>query len=196
MKKRILRRACFVLLAALMTSAYNNASGQQAPGSSLITMTTVSKEMRIIIDWDSGTILTIDWGDGIKEEFIAGGDFSHIYQKSFTYKITITGANITSLEFRERCVTNLDVSKCTSLKFLYCSNNYLTSLDVSKNTALETLECYNNRLTSLDVSKNTALKTLQCSYNRLTSIEKNKNTALERLRYDEDKVTLTGTPPN
>ena len=41
---------------------------------------------------------------------------------------------------------NLDVSKNTELRYLYCGSNNLSSLDVSENTKLETLSCYYNKI--------------------------------------------------
>ncbi|MCC8101225.1 MAG: fibronectin type III domain-containing protein [Clostridiales bacterium] len=81
-----------------------------------------------------------------------------------------------------RCGNNslskLDVSKNTSLLYLFCYQNSLTSLDVSNNTELVTFYCGDNKLTSLDVSKNTKLTTLTCYKNNLSSIDVSKNMEL------------------
>ena len=75
-------------------------------------------------------------------------------------------------------LSSLDVSKNTSLRYLYCSGNQLSSLDVSKNTALQYLYCSGNPLSSLDVSKNTALLELYCSGNQLSSLDVSNNSKL------------------
>lgn len=66
-----------------------------------------------------------------------------------------------NLEFLgcERCaLSNLDISKNTKLKQLYCGYNQLSTLDLSHNTSLQGVHCYGNPLlSSLDVSKCTHL---------------------------------------
>ena len=204
-----------VNLIAAMLVAFA-AYGQTPVNQSVITMTVVSSKVDINLPHENSRVLTIDWGDGIKEDFLNKKDsreYSHTYSKSSTYKITITGVNITGLGCSKQYLTSLDVSKCPTLEGLFCSENFLTSLDVSKNTvltmlscggnqltsldvskntALKELNCYNNQLTSLDVSKNTALTYLDCRSNQLTSLDVSKNTALTEgnLNYDKDKVKL------
>ncbi|MCH5244733.1 MAG: leucine-rich repeat domain-containing protein, partial [Lentimicrobiaceae bacterium] len=77
-------------------------------------------------------------------------------------------------------ITSLDVSACTALRELRCSNNQLTSLDVSGCTSLTKLNCGYNPLRSLDVSGCTALTTLDC-INLLTSLDVSGCTALKEL---------------
>ena len=84
--------------------------------------------------------------------------------------------NLINLDCSSNNLTNLDISKNTSLELLFCYNNQLTSLDVSNNTALEFLSCFDNKLKSLDVSKNTALTWLFCYDNQLRNLNvKNGN---------------------
>jgi len=118
-------------------------------------------------------------------------------------------ANITSLSFAQNQVTNLDISKNTSLTYLDCSVNQLTSLDISKNLALKNLICFNNQLTNLDVTKNInltqlatyknplttlnvaqnyALQTLICYENQLTTLDVSKNLALKELYYYRNQI--------
>jgi len=73
------------------------------------------------------------------------------------------------------------VSGLSSLKELYCYNNYLTNLNVSGCTALESLNCKDNQLTSLDVSTCTALTKLDCSGNQLKTLDVSTCTALTKL---------------
>ena len=90
--------------------------------------------------------------------------------KSFSYKGTLFDK-----------LTSLDVSGCTAMTELYCSNNALTSLDVSSCTALTELNCGGNQLTSLDVSGCTVLTKLDCYDNNLTSLNVSGCTALTEL---------------
>lgn len=67
-------------------------------------------------------------------------------------------------------LTSIDVSACSSLRYLDCSDNMLTSLDVSEVT-LSTLDCSNNELTSLTgLYGGGEYGTLNCSNNHLTSL--------------------------
>ena len=107
----------------------------------------------------------------------------------------ITSLNVSGCTALERlwCSNNqlrsLDLSGCTALESLSCYHNQLTSLDVSKNSALTWLYCYRNQLTSLDLSHNTALMALDCGANRLTSLDLNHNTALMALECYDNQLT-------
>ena len=131
---------CMLFAAGLTATAVY---GQTTPA---ITMTAVTKKIMLKIENEVNTsIVAVDWGDGIKEEFLSGAlELEHDYTKSFTYKITITGANLYYFDCSNTGLTSLNVSGATALKKLDCSENRLTSLDVSKNTALKTLRCMNN----------------------------------------------------
>lgn len=78
-------------------------------------------------------------------------------------------------------LTELDITKNTTLKELDCSYNNLTALDLSNNPELTKLDCSNKNLTTLDVSNCTALKRLDCSGNQLTELDLSNNTALTSL---------------
>ena len=145
--------------------------------SQTMTMVTDAKEVTISMYGTEGTLFTIDWGDGIKnEEYMKESEslnkYTHTYSDTSAHTITIIGENITRLT---------------------CKNNQLTSLDVSKNAVLEKLICWGNKLTELDVSNNTALVKLDCSLNQLTSLDVSKNTALEDLSYDENRINIVPT---
>ena len=76
---------------------------------------------------------------------------------------------------------NLDVSGCTGLDRLDCSENQLTEINVSGCTALTDIDCSNNKLTELNVSTNTELYTLRCDGNQLTELDVSENTWLYEL---------------
>ena len=86
-----------------------------------------------------------------------------------------------NLNCSDNALTELDVSGCTALRQLNCWNNALTELDVSGCTALEELSCMGNALTELDVSGCTALEYLRCMGNALTELDVSSNTALRQL---------------
>ena len=94
-----------------------------------------------------------------------------------------------NLNCSDNALTELDVSGCTALRQLNCWNNALTELDVSNNTALWRLYCDDNALTELDVSSNIALGSLDCSDNALTELDVSGCIALEYLNCENNALT-------
>ena len=188
-----------LIIAAFALSAAFTSYGNEFQ----MTMTTDSKKVSLKLA-GSGTA-TIDWGDGNKAETVTlndfveewlGNNYSHVYSDTSSRTITIIGANITHLGCYKNLLTELDVSKNTTLKLLDCSANRLTKLDVSKNTALTHLDCGFNLLTELDVSKNTALTVLFCNYNELTKLDVSKNTELTHLGCGSNQLTKMDVSKN
>ncbi|MDL2262204.1 T9SS type A sorting domain-containing protein [Bacteroidales bacterium OttesenSCG-928-I21] len=159
----------------------------------------------ICLTWEAGTSektiyvrattdtenISVNWGDGIIENFDVGGmphysiNLSHSYERSGTYNVIVTTSDanfkLTYLSCNWGQLTRLDVSAATALTTLHCSNNQLTSLDLSANAVLQDLFCPNNQLTSLDLSANTSLTHLDCYSNQLTSLDVSANTSLTSL---------------
>ena len=86
-------------------------------------------------------------------------------------------------------LTELDVSKNTSLKTLKCRYNALTALDITNNTALTTLECDHNALTKLDVSACAGLEKLICGNNKLTGLNVKNNKKLTVLSCEINQLS-------
>ena len=97
--------------------------------------------------------------------------------------------SLTWLDVGENQLTNLDVSKNTALEIFSANNNQLTDIDISKNIALENLDVSSNQLTGVDISKNTVLKSSNVSSNKLTELDLNNNTALENLDANKNQLT-------
>ena len=91
------------------------------------------------------------------------------------------------LDCSENQLTEINVSGCTALTDIDCSNNKLTELNVSTNTELYTLRCYGNQLTELDVSENTWLYELYCFGNELVRIDISGCTDLDGLDCSENR---------
>ena len=103
---------------------------------------------------------------------------------------TWENGNIFQIDFYDRnLIGKLDVSNCTALVELDCSDNQLTELDVSNNTALVYLNCGYNQLTELDISNNTALEHLRCDNNQLTELDISNNTAMWILSCRNNQLT-------
>lgn len=93
------------------------------------------------------------------------------------------------LDCSENQLTEINVSGCTALTDIDCSNNKLTELNVHTNTELYTLRCYGNQLTELDVSENTWLYELYCFGNELVRIDISGCTDLDGLDCSENQLT-------
>ena len=93
------------------------------------------------------------------------------------------------LDCSENQLTEINVSGCTALTDIDCSNNKLTELNVSTNTELYTLRCYGNQLTELDVSENTWLSELYCFGNELVRIDISGCIDLDGLDCSENQLT-------
>jgi hypothetical protein len=133
--------------------------------------------------------ISIDWKDGSSIESLTSGvETTHEYVSAGTYVAEIAGdlSNVTLCYCDNSRVTNLDVSKFTSLETLFCYGNLLTSLDVTANTALISLWCLTNAITALDLSNNVSLKTLYAATNQLTTLDLSGNTALTDVRIDNN----------
>lgn len=119
-------------------------------------------------------------------------------------ELNITGCKVTSLDFSHnpnmtnincadmKTLTDINVSACTNLQYLFVSNNPLTSLDVKSNTKLKQLSIYKTRITSIDISQNKALSMLYAFGNpQLTSLDWTHNKGLTYLSvYDNKWPTL------
>ena len=168
--EKLIHRVFFLILTATLLMA------TVCHGATVMTMTTTSDKVRVLMA-GSGAV-TIDYGDGTIKKGTLSDDYNkidvdddvynHTYSGMGTRTIAITGENITILNCKDNQLTSLDVSKNTTLKFLFCEGNQLTNLDVSKNIALAYLICLNNQLTSLDVGKNTEMTILVCESNQFT----------------------------
>jgi gliding motility-associated-like protein len=104
--------------------------------------------------------------------------------------LTANISTLNSLDVSSKNITNLTgIQDFLALTNLNCFNNQLTNLDVTKNTSLNYLSCWNNQLTSLDVTKNISLTYLDCNANKLTGINVTLNTALTNLYCNDNKLT-------
>ena len=177
-----LRIWLFVLLGTLLTSTSLLAEG-------VITMTTskrAGETISLSIEANGSVSIT-----GVEESARTDG-LSKEYtltSKTITIRGDVTSLDCGAEEYRRWGLISLDVSGCTSLATLKCSNNPLTSLDVSGCTALTELNCSWNRLSSLDVSGCTSLTELNCSDNLLPSLDVSKNPSLTTLYCNNNQLT-------
>ena len=198
-----MKRLFYLMLVVLGTAAFtacsddddNDNGGGSDNSEGIITLMSEAEEFNIGDYYDSdnfwistpngGDVITIDWGDGITEEYASvayqeeGETYyrvvpKHSYEDNkYSHSVTIKGNILRFYSFNDR-ITSLNVSKCPQLIYLFCVDSDLTNLDVTKNTLLEYLILELNELISLDISKCPALKELVCDNNEFTAEEMNK----------------------
>lgn len=165
-----------------------------------ITMTTANEigsnfSFDIAANTENKTI-RVDWGNGATTEHTIGSNWTSISGTIAGSNIQIYGLSISALMANNCNLTSLDVTKCPSIKTLWCAINSLTDLDVTNNIFLEELYCGTNSIVSLDVSKNHTLQVLQCSYNLIDNLYLTNNRNLYNLRCDNNKLTVIDLSKN
>jgi len=87
--------------------------------------------------------------------------------------------NLVYLDFSQNKVKNVDLSKNTKLKYIYCSQiDSLMSLNIFNCLDLEELECGYTRIGNIDLSKFVKLRVLNCLLSRRSELDVSKNTNL------------------
>ena len=76
-------------------------------------------------------------------------------------------------------ITELDVSKNTTLRELVCYDTGLTNLYLKNNAALRYLDCHNTKITELNVSNNLKLEYVNCYGTEITKINVSIDSCLE-----------------
>lgn len=117
-------------------------------------------------------------------------------------RIGITNSSLTSLKgieyftelhtltcYSNAGLTEIDVSKNTSLRYLRCSETAIQSLDVSNNTELQSLFCDNTSITELDLSNNSKLVTLECDSSSISTLNLKNCTALSALICNDTSLS-------
>ena len=84
--------------------------------------------------------------------------------------------------------STLGIEQLTALNILNLGDNELTDIDVSKNTTLVALFLNKNQLTNIDVSNNTSLAVLHLDNNQLISIDLTNNEKIKILTIDLDVI--------
>lgn len=117
-----------------------------------------------------GTKASIDWGDGVFEEYVIGPTFSEPSGMVKGTNIVIKG-DVRRFNCTSSKLTMLDVSKCPQLEVLMAALNYLSEIDLSRNTELANIELFSNSLKSLDVKACSKLQRLVVSGNFLSELD-------------------------
>lgn len=172
-----------------------------------------SNKMSLVLSAQS---LTIDWGDGIIEEYTPTGnevEYTHQYTGQSIQKISVKGEKITSFyvdgvgkyseirigdcPYLQKVLCNktgenltvLEIKKAESLELLQCVKNQLTTLDLSGCENLKILNCADNKITSLAIEKCTTLTTLNCVMNELSLLDVSGLVKLNYFTCIKNKIT-------
>ena len=85
-------------------------------------------------------------------------------------------------------ISSLNVSGCSKIASLNCSNADLSELNVSTLTALAELDCSSNKLKELDFSSNAKLEKVNATGNPLTRLWLAKGQTIGDLSVDNPDV--------
>ena len=98
-------------------------------------------------------------------------------------------SSLRNLYCNDNYIINIDVSDLSNLRRFDCQWNSITSIDVTQNLDLENFDCGANYITVLDVSNNLALTDLACYGNSLTTLDVSNNLSLTGLWCPFNSIT-------
>lgn len=105
-----------------------------------------------------------------------------ISDNEFIMEVNVSQCSqLTELSCSNNMISELNTSHCPELISLYCSDNRLTELNLSNNVKLTRVSCANNQLTELNVSMLPLLMDLTCNGNQLSRIDVSKNEFLKNM---------------
>ena len=174
------RKLLFTIMMTLLMSV--SAMAQDT----IVRMGTTAQAVKLHLFWEGDGTITANGTTPI----INGSTTENIPVVDNSVNIVATG-NVTLKGFgcKENLLSNLNVSACTDLDYLYCNNNNLTELDVSACTKLKTLTCNDNILSNLNVSTCTKLEYLEFANNQITGINLPTTTTLNNLGCQNNQLT-------
>lgn len=136
----------------------------------LMTMSSKQKSVQLkFASANNAGTLKVDLGDGALQEYpmtaqdtvwVIGPIVEGQTIKVYGDQNLITFFGTTS------ALTNIDLTRCTSLEKLIVQNNFLEELDLSGNPNLVSLDCSNNDIKQLDFSNNPNLAILYAQNNK------------------------------
>ncbi|MDR2714742.1 MAG: hypothetical protein LBB42_04390 [Coriobacteriales bacterium] len=141
----------------------------------------------------TGTSTAVTIPQKIDGKFVVGVDLDWCGLTSLNVSAC---TELKSLDCSDNQLKSLDVSKNTKLNYLSCSYNQLTVLNLSNNPALQNLSCYANKLAALDVSKCTTLRWLSCGNNQLKALDVSKNIYLNGLNCYNNQLYVLDVSKN
>lgn len=119
---------------------------------------------------------TVDWGDGILQEYPASTDPVLKIEGDIKGGIITISADkrLSTLICAGQKLTSIDLSEAPNLVSLYCQGNKLTALDVTVCPKLRDLNCADNQITHMliDATKNKYIENLNISNNGMQNVAK------------------------
>lgn len=147
-----------------------------------------------------GESLSINWGDGLHEEFknsqhvkiniLGEVEYTkpccHGYKPGI-YTIIITGTKITRFTVRDVKLKSIRFIDCDELGWINCINCGLEMIDLDVPSLLY-LNCSCNALTMIDLSRCVNLIIIECICNQLTQLDLNKCPKLHHVICDYNSL--------
>lgn len=114
------------------------------------TFTTLSKDVSFnLVHKKTNALIQLDWGNGELVSLNLDTITTTLTKpaKINGNSISIYSQDMNSLNVSNKKLTDLMVSKTSSMKALDCSNNHISILNIKEDTSLVELDCRNNKLT-------------------------------------------------
>ncbi|GAA4974842.1 T9SS type A sorting domain-containing protein [Algibacter aquimarinus] len=133
-------------------------------------------------------LIDLGYDSGALDDYVLTANIENISTLNISNQniLDLTGIEdflgLSSFNFEDNNVTDVDLSTNTLLTSLNASTNAISSIDLSLNTNLRSLNISNNSLSQINLSSNTALITLDVSANMLAEL--NVDALVDLITFD------------
>ncbi|MFC2771326.1 MAG: leucine-rich repeat domain-containing protein [Porphyromonas endodontalis] len=194
MLRFLIKKGSLIVCSLLLLGSIMGAKAQEEEAITFKRTGNAPKE--VVLGIHCRSPFTIDWGDGIREEFPAKnygvdgirgeakGNSIRIYGDPQDFIALYLGNND-----KGNSIEELDITRLKRLRFLHCQSNELSQLDLSSGFMLEELHLANNHLKNLDVKHSPRLDMLICYGNEIESLDLSELNRLMALRCENNKIS-------
>nr|WP_315075560.1 hypothetical protein [uncultured Porphyromonas sp.] len=194
MLRFLIKKGSLIVYSLLLLGSIMGAEAQEEEAVTFKRRGNAPKE--VVLGIHCRSPFTIDWGDGVREEFPAknyGVDGIRGEAKGNTIRIYGDPQDFIALYLgnndKGNSIEELNVTRLKRLRFLHCQCNGLSQLDLSSGFMLEELHLANNHLKSLDVKHSPRLDMLICYGNEIESLDLSELNRLMALRCENNKIS-------
>ncbi|WP_311552060.1 hypothetical protein [Porphyromonas endodontalis] len=194
MLRFLVKKGSLIVCSLLLLGSIIGAKAQEEEAITFKRSANAPKE--VVLGIHCRSPFSIDWGDGVREEFPAknyGVDGIQGEAKGNTIRIYSNPQDFIALYLgnndKGNSIEELNVTRLKRLRFLHCQCNELSQLDLSSGFMLEELHLANNHLKNLDVKHSPRLDMLICYGNEIESLDLSELNRLMALRCENNKIS-------
>lgn len=194
MLRFLVKKGGLIVCSLLLLGSIIGAKAQEEEAVTFRRTGNASKE--VVLGIHCRSPFSIDWGDGLREEFPAknyGVDGIQGEAKGNTIRIYGDPEDFIALYLgnndKGNSIEELNITRLKRLRFLHCQSNELSQLNLSSGFMLEELHLANNHLKSLEVKHSPRLDMLICYGNEIESLDLSELNRLIALRCENNKIS-------